>query len=424
MKLFIFSLLVLILPYSQNLFGQPVYSPARLLQPLNDMGGSARAMAMGSAFVGVADDSSALLWNPAGLGALKGGELALHHNSWLVGTNQESFIAGFPVNGCGGFGLMATFMDYGTFQGRDSSGTLTSPYTADSFGLMLGWGMEFFPGFYAGLSAQDNQQFNPSQSYGVFSGGLGLLYLPDNHLRFGAALVNFGYNQSNAWVAAAIEGGVSYRQSLGKPHNLLLALDGTVEPQGVNRLGIGVEYSYQSKYFLRAGYEYSDQNNQIQDLQGLTAGAGLRLGDFQLDYAYLPYGDLGTSHRISLSYFFPATQTPTHPSVEAPAATFKPNPGIGTNQSVLTLQFDLPPDLVAQGRTLEAQGQMVQAMGLYEKELLQNNQDASAWYYLGADYYKLNQKANAVQCFEQVMKLRPSDKSFSDWLDRYKASQP
>jgi tetratricopeptide (TPR) repeat protein len=333
------------------------------------------------------------------------------------------------VNGCGGFGIMASFMDYGTFQGRDATGAPTAPYTANEVGLMAGWGMECLPGFFTGLSLRENQQFNPNQTYGVFSGGLGVLFLPDSHLRLGAALIDFGPSQDAALVASTLEVGASYSQMLGKAQGLLLALDGTLEFQGVNRLGIGAEYAYQSKYFLRAGYQFSDQNDEIEDLQGFTAGAGLRLGDFQLDYAYLPYGDLGNSQRISLSYFFPAPPASNRsaeqiPASNSPPASFKPNPGAGTNQSVLTLQFELPPDLVAQGQALEAQGQMVQAMRLYEEELSQNSQDAAAWYYLGADYYKLNQKANAVQCFEQVLKWRPNDKAFSDWLEKYKESTP
>jgi tetratricopeptide (TPR) repeat protein len=402
-----------------------------LLQPLNDMGGSARVMAMGSAFVGVADDTSALLWNPAGLGQLKQCELALHHNSWLVGTDQESLVAGLPVNGLGGFGVMVSYLDYGTFQGRDSTGALTSPYSADRLGFMAGWGMELISGLYFGLGAEENQQFNPNQSYGVLSGELGVLYTPDHHLKFGAALINFGGNQLDAWVATAIEAGASYQQNFGMAHSLLLTLSGTLEPQGVNRLGVGAEYGFQSNYFLRAGYQVSQQNNELGGLTGLTAGAGIRWNDLELDYAYLPYGDLGTSNRVSLSYFFPTSKDKTTVSkpisqgameTGQPAGTFKPNAGTQNSQKVLTLQFDVPPaDLVSQGQALDAQGRMTEAMKLYEEELKQDSRNSAAWYYLGADYDKLKQKAYAVQCFEEVLKLNPTDKALADWLELYKS---
>ena len=44
---------------------------------LNLNGIGARAIAMGGAFVGLADDFSAVFWNPAGLGQLKGTNFGL-----------------------------------------------------------------------------------------------------------------------------------------------------------------------------------------------------------------------------------------------------------------------------------------------------------------------------------------------------------
>ena len=164
MKAIYYALLWFALSCGEVLFGQTVYSTSQLLQPLNDTGGSARAMAMGSAFVGVADDSSALLWNPAGLSNLREGEISLHHNSWLVGTLQESLIAGIPLDNADGIGVMVNYMDYGTFQGRDYTGALTAPYSADKYGVMVGWGKEWAPGFSTGLALQGNMQSGPNQS--------------------------------------------------------------------------------------------------------------------------------------------------------------------------------------------------------------------------------------------------------------------
>ena len=37
---------------------------------------------------------------------------------------------------------------------------------------------------------------------------------------------------------------------------------------------------------------------------GLTAGFGFRISSLNVDYAFVPYGDLGNAHRFSLSYNF------------------------------------------------------------------------------------------------------------------------
>jgi hypothetical protein len=430
-RVFIFiTMLGLMLMARGNLCGQTTYASADLLQPLDNTGGSARAMALGSAFVGVADDSSALFWNPAGLGSLRQSEVAIHHNTWLVDTLQESLVASFPVKGLGGFGAMVSYLDYGTFQGRDSSGNPTPSFSAGKFGFMAGWGKEWAPGFSAGLALRGNMQTAHNQSFGLISGDVGLLYSPDSRLRFGAALANFGGNQAGGWVASAFRAGVSFKPDLGQTHGLLLALGGTLEPQGVNRYGAGVEYSYQSRYFLRAGYQLYEQDNEIQGFKGLTAGVGIHWFDLSLDYAFLPYGDLGISHRISLGYSFPGPKenkvvepsSPTSSSGTSPAV-FKPAPGTGPSQNKVTLQFEVPPDEVAQGRALEAQGRLAEAMKLYQDAVQKDAGNASAWYALGRGYYQLKQKDYAVRCLEQVLKLQPDNRTLADWLEKYKASQ-
>jgi hypothetical protein len=405
-------------------------SASSLLLPLDNTGGSARAAAMGSAFVAVADDSSAILWNPAGLGELRQGQIGLYHNSWLVNTDQESLAAGLPMGDLGGIGAMVSYMDYGTFPGRDAVGNITPDYTVDRMGFMLGWGKEWTPGFSTGLALQGGVQSALGYSYSVWSGDVGLLYQFDPHMRFGAALVDFGGDLSGDWAAAALRFGVSYDPKWVGPHRLLVDFDGTVEFQGVNRVGVGAEYSYQSKYFLRAGYEFHEQDDLIPGLQDLTAGAGIRFDDLELDYAYLPYGELGTSQQISLSYFFPsspphptpamAVKKPVSDAVETPAG-FKPEPGSGTDKKPLTLLFDVPPDLVAQGQSLEGQGNTTEAVQTYQAEITKNPDEVSAWSALGTCYFKMGQKVEAIKCFEQVLKLRPDAQALADWLEKYKA---
>jgi tetratricopeptide (TPR) repeat protein len=200
--------------------------------------------------------------------------------------------------------------------------------------------------------------------------------------------------------------------------------DGTVEFQGINRFGVGVEYAYRSQYFLRAGYQFHEQVNEIQGLQDLTVGAGILWNGFQLDYAYLPYGDLGASNRISLNYIFPESAPPPKPTatpVQTPdgsAATFKPAPGM--DQHPLTLQFDVPPDAAAEGEAPEAQGDLGQALKTYEEETQKDPGDFMAWDALGKVYFKMGLKTDAIRCFEQFLKLKPDQKAIADWLKRYK----
>ena len=73
-----------------------IFSAVTRQDPLDSAGASARAVAMGTAFVGVADDSSSLLFNPAGLGGLKGSDLAVHHQAGLAGVSQDLVTLAMP----------------------------------------------------------------------------------------------------------------------------------------------------------------------------------------------------------------------------------------------------------------------------------------------------------------------------------------
>lgn len=75
------------------------------------------------------------------------------------------------------------------------------------------------------------------------------------------------------------------------------------ELQEIN-LGIGAEYSYNNRFFLRAGYQYQHPNKG--NLQYFTAGAGFKMSVFSLNASYLisavPSNPLDQTLRFSLSF--------------------------------------------------------------------------------------------------------------------------
>lgn len=56
------------------------------------------------------------------------------------------------------------------------------------------------------------------------------------------------------------------------------------ELQEIN-LGVGMEYSYDNRFFLRAGYSYISPNKG--NLQFFTLGAGFKMSVFSIDASYL-----------------------------------------------------------------------------------------------------------------------------------------
>ena len=53
---------------------------------------------------------------------------------------------------------------------------------------------------------------------------------------------------------------------------------------------------------LRGGW--NSRSLQVDGLTGVTLGAGVEFHGLSVDYAFLPYGDLGSTHRVGLSAKF------------------------------------------------------------------------------------------------------------------------
>src|SRR2546425_1036113 len=80
------------------------------------IGVGARAIGLGESFVAVANDPSAIYWNPAGLASLQRQEVALSHVGWPGDVNYEHVAYVLPVRRLGGslafqLGVLSTEID-------------------------------------------------------------------------------------------------------------------------------------------------------------------------------------------------------------------------------------------------------------------------------------------------------------------------
>ena len=78
------------------------------------IGVSARATGMGSAFTGVADDATAVFWNPGGLVNVLGNEVSLNHVAWAADTKLSSAVVAFnprTIPGTFAFSMRSFWMD-------------------------------------------------------------------------------------------------------------------------------------------------------------------------------------------------------------------------------------------------------------------------------------------------------------------------
>ena len=264
---------------------------------------------MGSAFVGVAEGSETLLWNPAGLAHMYGKEVGFHHTSGIGDSIREIGIFGMPVRSWGGFAASLDAVSNGSFEGRDQLGNQTGNYHAGDLGANLGWGKDIVSRLAVGAAVKMNHQYLAGFTYSAYAADIGLLWNPFSSFKLGATYDNL--NIANSYSQYALNSawhiGASYR--LIQP--LLLAMASELQPGGVNRIQLGGEYTYNALIAIRAGYQFNYPNADLTGPTGFTLGAGFHLMQhIDLDYAFVPEGDLGAAHRISMVYKFGRIENP------------------------------------------------------------------------------------------------------------------
>jgi hypothetical protein len=157
-----------------------------------------------------------------------------------------------------------------------------------------------------GATVRGARQTLDSTRNNSFAGDVGVLWRALSPLTFGVAVANLGTSGTDSSLVTAIRAGVSWMHMIGADNHLLMALSTELQPGGLNQVNAGVEGLLFSRLALRAGYRFNSANQKLAGLTRLTAGAGVIFTRFALDYAYLPFGELGSLQRISLTYRMPA----------------------------------------------------------------------------------------------------------------------
>lgn len=251
----------------------------------------ARASAMGGAFTAVADDGTALYWNPAGLAQLEEREFSATYNSWFEEIKQGYVTLSFPWLGQTA-GLGTNYVDMGSLEGRDEEGNPTGDFGASDLHIFAGYATKF-ENLNLGLTAGWLQDKIEKDTKTSFLGSIGLLYLMSERFSLGAVAQNIGQDLGADPLPLTIKSGIALRSETSTlAADIVMPKDDEVYYCAGLELWIG-------PLALRAGYK-TDQDIA----EGWSAGLGFKLGKNHLDYAYVPYGDLGTAHRISLAIRF------------------------------------------------------------------------------------------------------------------------
>ncbi|MEK6645857.1 MAG: PorV/PorQ family protein [Candidatus Firestonebacteria bacterium] len=283
------------------------------------MGVGARPVGLGESFVAVADDVNALYWNPAGISLLKQSEVTFMHNVWLEKMSYEYLGFVYPLERSA-IGISAGYLNIGELEGRDMNDNITSNFTAyDMFvGVTYSQRIEIENEdegkLLIGITVKNIQEKIEGTNAIGFGADAGCLFLVDENWTIGAMLQNFGiglkFIDERNNLPMNIKIGTAYKFLEDK--DLLLSVDLNKPIDNKFRLNAGAEYKLYDKSLangiivFRGGYKYQlGGNDDIGGLSDLSAGIGFVYEEaIQLDYAFVPYGLLDFTHRISLTIRF------------------------------------------------------------------------------------------------------------------------
>jgi hypothetical protein len=267
------------------------------------IGIGARPIGIGEAFTAIANDSNSIYWNPAGLGFQIKAQTSFTHISSFADTNYEFLSFNTPIGKNSNIGFSLAYFSYGTLPGWDEYGNTSKEFTAGDILTGISFGHRTSERFALGITVKLINSWISDYSASILASDIGSLYKISDNFSTAINIQNIGFgkltfNTEGDTLPLNFKIGIAY-----KPTNyLLFPADLNITTDKTLNFGFGGEYTYHSifDFSLRTGYKISSayKNNL------LTIGFGIGYFNYNVDYVFIPAGELGTAHRISFIMVF------------------------------------------------------------------------------------------------------------------------
>ncbi len=266
------------------------------------IGAGARPAALGGNYVGLANDVNAVNWNPGGLGFLQDRELTAMYASWLADMNYE--FAGYaqPLSDTWSIGGSIIMLQSGDMEKRSETREKLGTFSATDICGTLAIAKKVQENVSLGGSVKViNQKIDDESATGMAVDLGALIKTSIDNLSLGIAVRNLGpqmtFISEGYDLPLTVAAGVNY--GLGQM-NLTSDIN---YYDSTTTIGVGMEYKVIDALVLDLGYK-AGQDNKLEGLAGLSAGLGFNINRINLSYAWVPYGELSDTHRISLGFKF------------------------------------------------------------------------------------------------------------------------
>ena len=277
---------------------------------------------MGEAFVAVANDPSAIYWNPAGLASIQTREAAVSHVDWPAEIHYDHATLVLPSRRLGGslafqFGVLGTNIDETSETAPFGTGrTFTYSDVVAGMTFARRWTDKLLVGVGAKYLHEDlgTDIGAPAISAMLFDVG-SIYYLGLGSVRIATSLSNFGselkpsgnYVSPYSGEVRTYDGydppmvfryGVAFEPIENATQRLTTSIEMNQPADNQQVLKAGLEWSYRRVFALRTGYNFRADAMKFSTGVGFASQFGSVRGT--LDYAFTDGGPLGSIHRLSL----------------------------------------------------------------------------------------------------------------------------
>ena len=304
-----------------------------------EIGVGSRAVGMGGAFVAMADDVTALYWNPAGIARLNRVESIFIHAEWIADTDFDFAGVVIPLNSSSSIGFQFTSLTMGDMKVRtvffpEGTGEV---FTSSDVSMGITYAYNFTDRFSFGVTGKYIQEKIWHMKASTLALDLGTLFNTQYHgFRLGMSVTNFGnkmqlkgrdtaiivdidpvkagnndkipgHLDTDKWpLPLLFRVGIAFELLDDEFQRLSFSTTAQHPNNNPESMNFGMEYAVQEMIFLRVGYQslYLDDSEE-----GLTAGGGLSYGmndswGMNFDYSWSDFGVLSPIHRFSLGIEF------------------------------------------------------------------------------------------------------------------------
>jgi len=301
-----------------------------------EIGVSARAIGMGEAFIGVANDASALYYNPGGTALIEEREIMITHIDYPADINYEfiGFVAPVPEI-YGNIGL-ATYwlhtgdMPYTDYKHPEGTG---QNFTVGDFALAATYSSSLTDNFAIGLTMKFIHSFLELESANGWASDVGIYYNTGyRDFTICMMIANFGpdmkFVEGESGEAYALPIDFRFGSAINiierDNQKLTCGLQASRPNDNLEKFATGFEYWLNDSFALRLGkkfqYDYINNGNLSDEgfntsgirsfnlTSGFSFGGGIKLPvsgyTMQVDYAYQDFGYLNCIHRFSFDFKF------------------------------------------------------------------------------------------------------------------------